>query len=176
MTNDKEVHEDMDHATKRTALKRAAAGAAVVGTFGMGLAAFGGATAMAKPGNPGPHPNPPGPGVTAPANPGNGNGNGGAWVPGDPPGHNPFGPPGQVKKMPTLDLPGTGEVTNPFFNVPPGHWGDPLYAGLPATWLPEGFDLTDPLPLVLNPETLTWGVYVGDQFVPYVPPVAAPTG
>ncbi|ORB68641.1 hypothetical protein BST47_01660 [Mycolicibacterium tusciae] len=36
-----------------------------------------------------------------------------------PPGHNPFGPPGQVKKDPFL-----GPFLNPVYGVPPGHWDD----------------------------------------------------
>ena len=34
-----------------------------------------------------------------------------------PPGQNPFGPPGQVKKAPFL-----GPFPNPVYGVPPGHW------------------------------------------------------
>ena len=145
-------------------MKRAAAGTAMAGTVSLGILGFGSGTGFAKPDNPGP-----GPGN------GNGNGNGNsAWVPGDPPGQNPFGPPGQVMKAPTVDLPGVGEVTNPFLNVPPGHWGDPVYTGLPATWLPDGYDLIEALPLVLNPETLVWGVWLDGVFVPYVAPVMTP--
>ena len=53
-----------------------------------------------------------------------GNGHGGCWPwPCDafqgPPGHNPFGPPGQVKKDPFL-----GPFLNPVYGVPPGHWDD----------------------------------------------------
>lgn len=52
------------------------------------------------------------------------NGHGGCWPwPCDafqgPPGHNPFGPPGQVKKDPFL-----GPFPNPVYGVPPGHWDD----------------------------------------------------
>ena len=36
-----------------------------------------------------------------------------------PPGHNPFGPPGQVKKDLFL-----GPFPNPVYGVPPGHWDD----------------------------------------------------
>lgn len=40
-----------------------------------------------------------------------------------PPGQNPFGPPGQVKKDPYL-----GPFPNPVYGVPPGHWGEvPLW-------------------------------------------------
>ncbi|MGH3644530.1 MAG: hypothetical protein ACRDUX_36565 [Mycobacterium sp.] len=51
-------------------------------------------------------------------------GHGGCWpfpcdVVNGPPGHNPFGPPGQVKKDPCL-----GPFPNPNYGVPPGHWDD----------------------------------------------------
>ena len=36
-----------------------------------------------------------------------------------PPGQNPFGPPGQVKKDPFL-----GPFWNPVYGVPPGHWDE----------------------------------------------------
>ena len=40
-----------------------------------------------------------------------------------PPGQNPFGPPGQVKKDAFL-----GPVPNPVYGVPPGHWDEvPLW-------------------------------------------------
>jgi len=44
-----------------------------------------------------------------------------------PPGQNPFGPPGQVKKDPFL-----GPFPNPVYGVPPGHWDDvPLWWNQP---------------------------------------------
>jgi hypothetical protein len=90
------------------------------------------------------------------------------WMPGDPPGHNPFGPPGQVKN----DL---------FFNVPPGHWNDPAFVGLPVDWiptidvLPVGVPVpATPLPLVFNPAESTWGVWLEYNnttlFIPYPVP------
>lgn len=116
----------------------------------LGFAAFGAGSGFAQADPKWPGPNPPGPG------------HGDIWLPGDPPGHNPFGPPGQVKK----DL---------FFNVPPGHWGDPAYVGLPPVWLPpiellpNGIPgLTEPLPLVFNPAAPGWGVWLNNGvFVPY---------
>lgn len=115
-----------------------------------------------------------------------------AWLPGMPPGQNPFGPPGQVMKMPTLTLTnpidlGNGMVLpvgtvlpNPFAGIAPGHWGDvnllDYVEGLnPATitWMPTG--LTVPAPLVWNPDyvstdgsvTGAWGVDVNGTFTPY---------
>jgi len=48
-----------------------------------------------------------------------------------PPGHNPFGPPGQVKK--DAYLPGRwGPIPNPVQGVPPGHWDEvPLWQPWP---------------------------------------------
>lgn len=87
------------------------------------------------------------------------------WLPGDPPGQNPFGPPGQVKKAPT-----------PLYNVPPGHWGDPVQAGLPPFWLPPldlvppGYPLPgSPLPVVWNPGNSTFGVWLGDGLFIAIP-------
>jgi hypothetical protein len=97
---------------------------------------------------------------------GQGNGNGGTsnWGPGDAPGHNPFGAPGQVSQDPTLD----NGAPNPFFGVPPGQWGDPAQTGLPATWTPPNG--TEALPLVWNPAQGTFGVWVNDnEFVPFTP-------
>lgn len=136
-------------------IKKLAATTAMAGA--LGLSAFGLASGVAQadpkvPNIPGP-PNPPGPGISH-------------WSPGDPPGHNPFGPPGQVKK----DL---------FYNVPPGHWNDPAFVGLPPNWipdiklLPEGIPaVTEPLPLVFNPDRGTWGVWLNNNtvFIPYPPP------
>jgi hypothetical protein len=45
-----------------------------------------------------------------------------------PPGHNPFGPPGQVKKERFLPGPWGVPVINPVYGVPPGHWDEvPLW-------------------------------------------------
>ncbi len=130
-------------------IKKVAATTAMAGA--LGLAAFGASgVAQADPKWPGP--NPPG--------------HDDIWMPGDPPGHNPFGPPGQVKN----DL---------FFNVPPGHWNDPAFVGLPVEWiptidlLPVGIPVPDaPLPLVFNPAEGTWGVWLNNNtlFIPYPVP------
>ena len=137
-------------------IKKLAATTAMAGALGFAAFGLGNGLAQADPKFPGP-PNPPGPG------------NGEVWLPGDPPGHNPFGPPGQVKKQPTIN-----GVPNPFFNVPPGHWDDPAFVGLPGVWLPpiellpDGVPgLTEPLPLVFNPHVPAWGVWVNGVFVPY---------
>lgn len=128
-------------------IKKLAATAVMAGA--LGFTAFGMGSGMAQADPKWPVPNPPG--------------NDDVWLPGDPPGHNPFGPPGQVKK----DL---------FLNVPPGHWDDPAYIGLPANWippidlLPEGIPgVTDPLPLVFNPDAGAWGVWLNNNtvFIPY---------
>lgn len=95
------------------------------------------------------------------------------WVPGMPPGQNPWGPPGQVMKMPTI-----GGVPNPFYGVPPGRWGD-VTLDIPQVWLP-GPDLLpdgipapmEALPLVWNAVAAAWGVFVDGVFVPY--PIALP--
>ena len=100
-------------------MKRLAAGTAMAGALGM--SALGAGVSQADPDIP----IPPLPGIPGPVVPGNVNP--AVWVPGMPPGQNPFGPPGQVMKMQTLDIPGVGEVANPFFGVPPGHWGDVAY-------------------------------------------------
>lgn len=85
-------------------------------------------------------------------------GNDDIWLPGDPPGQNPIGPPGQVKQAP-----------GPFYDVPPGHWGDPARVGLPAFWLPPvellpaGFPLPPgPLPVVWNAGTNSFGVWLSN--------------
>lgn len=85
------------------------------------------------------------------------------WLPGDPPGHNPFGPPGQLKQAP-----------GPFYGVPPGHWGDPVQAGLPPFWLPPvdllpvGYPVPGgPLPVVWNPGNNGFGVWLGDIFIAF---------
>jgi hypothetical protein len=90
-------------------------------------------------------------------------GNGGpvtTWSPGDPPGHNPFGPPGQIKNSPTVG----DDFTNPFEGVPPGHWDDQTLTGLPATFTPPG--TTTALPVVWNPDANAFGVFTDDgQFI-----------
>ncbi|WP_232425881.1 hypothetical protein [Mycobacterium sp. JS623] len=60
--------------------------------------------------------------------------------------------------------------------VPPGHWNDPAWAGLPSTWLPDNWeDLgilpgTPPFPLVWNPDLSAWGVWITPgQFIVYTP-------
>jgi hypothetical protein len=116
-------------------LKKIAAGAAIGAALGFG--AFGGAGfAHAKPHGPDPCI----PGIDC-------------WVPGDPPGHNPFGPPGQVMQgnPPVMGLTG----------VPPGHWGE---TWLPPNWIDLG--IPGPLPVVWNPDLLAWGVWWADQFIP----------
>jgi hypothetical protein len=125
--------------------KKLAAGAAMVGALAfsaLGLSDV----AQAKPHDPGPCI----PGVDC-------------WGPGDPPGHNPFGPPGQVMQG------------NPYVpgltGVPPGHWNDPAWAGLPTTWLPANWidlGIPGPLDLVWNPDLAAWGVWWADQFIPFV--------
>ena len=79
-------------------------------------------------------------------------------------------------KMPTLPIPGVGPVANPFFNVPPGHWGDVNYVNPAAIlWLPPGIPgLTAPLNLVWNAAANGWGVFVNDTFVPYPIRLPAP--
>jgi hypothetical protein len=113
-------------------LKKFAAGLAMAGAAGAVALGFGAGTAQAKPHDP-------------------------FWVPGDPPGHNPFGPPGQVMQGNTaLPIPG---VTG----VPPGHWGE--------TWLPPNawqLGIPGPLPVDWNPSLLQWGVWWADQFIPLV--------
>jgi len=116
-------------------LKKIAAGAAIGAVLGFG--ALGGAGfAAAKPHGPDPCV----PWIDC-------------WVPGDPPGHNPFGPPGQVMQG-NAGAPGlTG--------VPPGHWGE---TWLPPNWTDLG--IPGPLPVVWNPDLLAWGVWWADQFIP----------
>ena len=133
-------------------LKKITAGAAMVGALGLGSLGAS-SLAQAKPHDPVPPPIPPIPG------PGHGSG---VWEPGDPPGHNPFGPPGQVKKDPVIN-----GVPNPFYGVPPGHWDDPALFGVPVVWLPPGVpDVPGPLPVVWNPDVLAWGVWWVDRFIP----------
>jgi len=84
------------------------------------------------------------------------------WAPGGPPGHNPFGPPGQVKhgNPPVLGLTG----------VPPGQWGDPVRFGLPPVWRPVNWldlGVRDPQPLVWNPGSNSWGIWWNGLFIGY---------
>lgn len=158
---------------KKTA-KRTVAGTAMAGAVGLGMLGFGTGFGHADP-KPVP-PIPPLPGIPGPVVPGvPGIPNVGAWVPGMPPGQNPWGPPGQVMKLETLNINGV-EVPNPFRGVPPGHWGDLNYINPEnIEWLPPGYDLTDPLRLVWNPDTMQWGVFLDDQtFVPFPVQLPAP--
>lgn len=125
-------------------IKKLAATTAMAGALGLSAFALGSGLAQADP----PRPDIPGP------DPGISN-----WAPGDPPGHNPFGPPGQVKKDPTL-----GVVPNPFYGVPPGHWDNPARLGIPDVWLPpvelrpDFPDLNTPLKVEWNAEANAFGV------------------
>lgn len=158
-------------------IKRLAVGTAMTGALSLAILGFSSGVASAKPHHPGP--NPPGPSVTHNDTDNdtdtdeNGTGDDneditGVWTPGLPPGQNPLGPPGQVKKLPTI-----GGVTNPFFGTPPGHWGD-LNITIPETWQPP--TATEPLTLEFNTELGQWGVYVAGNFVPYPIPLPAPQG
>lgn len=138
-------------------VKNFAAGAAMVGAVSLGALGFGHGIAQAKPHVPGPPPIPvPGDWIPGDVD----------WNPGGPPGHNPWGPPGQVKHG--------NPVVPGLTGVPPGHWGDPTWVGLPSIWLPDNWvDLGIPnnipgLPLVLNPNgDGTWGIIWNGVFVPY---------
>ncbi|KUI32989.1 hypothetical protein AU196_11780 [Mycobacterium sp. IS-1742] len=129
-------------------IKTLAATSAMAGALGFAAMGLGTGVAQAEPN--GPKPNPPVPGDDV-------------WLPGDPPGHNPFGPPGQVMKDPAV-----GVAPNPLYGVPPGHWDDPAYFGIPTVWLPPGIPgVTEPLRVVFNPAVTAWGVWVNDGlFVP----------
>ena len=125
-------------------LKKIAITATMTGVLGAATLGFGTGLSQAKP-----HPGPPIPPI--PVIPG-------AWNPGDPPGHNPWGPPGQVKKWEVLPGPEAGTVIdNPFEGVPPGHWGE---MWVPWPGAPE-------LPVVWNNDLVAWGVWWADQFIPY---------
>lgn len=146
-------------------IKKTAAGAALAAALGVAGLGIGAGVSQARPDQPGP-PVPPIPGPVMP----------GVWMPGMPPGQNPWGPPGQVMKMQTVNVPGVGEVINPFYGVPPGHWDDLNYLN-PQTirWIPPQFpDLATPLNLVWNAAANAWGVFVNDVFVPYPIPLPAP--
>jgi hypothetical protein len=137
---------DVDQGEFTMNVKKIAAGAAMAGALGFSAVGFGG-VAQAKPHDPGPCV----PWVDC-------------WVPGvDPPGHNPFGPPGQVMQ----GNPWVPGLTG----VPPGHWGDPTLVGLPPTWLPRNWielGIPGPLDVVWNPDLAAWGVWWAEQFIPYV--------
>ncbi|WP_313675410.1 hypothetical protein [Mycolicibacterium sp.] len=149
---------------------RTAASALLAGALGLGALGLGSGIGQAEPNIPGP-PVPPVPGIPMPGIPDdlmqwdgpNVNLN---WVPGMPPGQNPFGPPGQVMKLPTLRLPdGTVLNPNPFLNLPPGQWG--MVNPLNVTWIPPGGDMVTPLNLFWNADESAWGVTVNGAFVPY---------
>ncbi|KUI35431.1 hypothetical protein AU195_11270 [Mycobacterium sp. IS-1496] len=130
-------------------IKTLAATSAMAGALGFAAMGIGTGLAQAEPN--GPKPNPPVPGDDV-------------WLPGDPPGHNPFGPPGRVMNAPEA----VDGVPNWLNGVPPGHWDDPAYFGIPTTWLPPGIpNLPAPLPVVFNPDATAWGVWVNDgRFIP----------
>jgi hypothetical protein len=75
------------------------------------------------------------------------------WCAGGPPGHNPFGPPGQVMNG--------NPVVPGLTGVPPGHWGEQW---LPPNWVDLG--IPGPLPIVWNPDAVAWGVWWANQFIP----------
>lgn len=94
-----------------------------------------------------------------------------AWLPGMPPGQNPFGPPGQVMKMATLPLPGGGVMVNPFFNVPPGHWGDVVLDPADLRVQLPGGELAN---LIWDTTAMAWGYLVNGQFYPFPVQFPAP--
>ncbi|OBB44614.1 hypothetical protein [Mycobacterium sp. 852002-51961_SCH5331710] len=137
-------------------IKKFAATTAMAGALGLSAFALGSGLAQADPGPNVPGPNPPGPVISN-------------WAPGDPPGHNPFGPPGQVKQQTTI-----AGVPNPLENVPPGHWDDRVRLGIPDVWLPpidlrpDLPDLDTPLKVEWNAEANAFGVFLTDgRFVAY---------
>ena len=126
-------------------IKKPAAG--TVTAAAMGLALFGATTgvAQAKPHNP----LPPVPGIDD------------VWH--GPPGHNPYGPPGQVMQG--------NPVVPGLTGVPPGHWGDPVAFGLPAVWRPWNWvdlGILEPQPLVWNPGSNAWGIWWNGNFIGFV--------
>ena len=128
-------------------IKKITAGTAMVGALGFGALGFASGVAQAKPHYPVPPPIPVVPEV---------------WLPGDPPGHNPYGPPGQVKNG--------NPVVPGLTGVPPGHWGDPAYVGLPAVWRPGNWldlNISVPQPVVFNADLGVWGIWWNAGFIPY---------
>lgn len=97
---------------------------------------------------------------------GNGQGNVDAtWTPGDPPGHNAFGPPGQVMKTEFIN-----GFANPFYDVDPSQWAtvnlDPAAYGVPALVTVDGTDF----PVTFNATTFQWGYTAADgSFVVLTP-------
>lgn len=169
-------------------ITKTAAGAMIAGALALGAAGLGSGIGQAAPGYPGP-PIPPVPGIPVPDVPMNIPMPGIPedlmewdapnvnldWLPGMPPGHNPFGPPGQVMHWPTLQLPnGTVLNPNPFLNVPPGQWG--ALNPLDITWIPPAGDMLTPVNLSWNAEAGAWGVTVNGAFVPYPIQFPAPPG
>lgn len=173
----------------------AAAGSAMVGALGFGIIGVGSGVSVAKPDNPGP--NQPGPSApdkpgnanangngNANAN-GNANGNGSAnslpnwngngqgnvdtaWTPGDPPGQNPFGPPGQVMKTEFIN-----GFPNPFYTVDPSQWAtvnlDPLTYGVPTAVTVDGTEF----PVAFNATRFQWGYTAADgSFVALTPEIS----
>nr|WP_090279833.1 hypothetical protein [Mycolicibacterium komanii]CRL75892.1 hypothetical protein CPGR_04240 [Mycolicibacterium komanii] len=136
-------------------IKKFAATTAMAGALGLSAFALGSGIAQADPGPKIPGPHPPGPGISH-------------WAPVGPPGHNPFGPPGQVKKQPTL-----AGVPNPLENVPPGHWDDRVRLGIPDVWLPPidlrpDFPNLAPLKVEWNAEANAFGVVLDNGvFIAY---------
>lgn len=119
---------------------RIAAAAAMAGALGLGVVGIGSGVAQADPHGPGPFP---------PIPP----------IPG-PPGHNPYGPPGQVMKG--------NPVVPGLTGVPPGHWNDPAWAGLPVVWAPADWiqlGIPGPQPVVFNAELNVWGIWWNSQFI-----------
>ncbi|KUI46486.1 hypothetical protein AU198_02475 [Mycobacterium sp. GA-1199] len=124
-------------------IKKLAATTAMAGALGLSAFALGSGLAQADPPRPDPGPHP---GISH-------------WGPGDPPGHNPFGPPGQVKKAPEI----VDGVPNPLYGVPPGHWDNPARLGIPDVWLPPvelrpDFPDLQPLKVEWNAEANAFGV------------------
>lgn len=120
-----------------TRFTKFAAGAVTAAALGSAIVGAGAGIAEAKPGH----------------------GHDDIWLPGDPPGHNPFGPPGLVAK-------GPGPLAGP-----PGHWGDPVRLGLPPVWRPANWidlGIRDPQPLVWNPGSNSWGIWWNGLFIGYV--------
>ena len=122
-------------------VKKIAAGTAAAAALGCALFGVGSAVAQAKPHNP----LPPIPSI-----------------PGGPPGHNHFGPPGQVMKGNPI-VPGlTG--------VPPGHWRDPGFVGLPPVWRPVNWldlGIYEPQPVVWDPGVNSWGIWWNGGFIAF---------